>query len=191
MRIRSVVPVLVLVLMAAVSAGLRAQSAPQPTPSAQAKASPGTSDARSPSQLRVQVTIARYAGEKKTVSLPFTLWVTTEASRTSLNAGQNVEVPTTRIEDGKSVPGFLSRNIGTQITCAATVTADGRYKLEMQISDSYLAPAKTEGQMVTFKSLSTSNSLLLRDGQTAEFATSTDMVTGEVTRIDVTVTTLK
>jgi hypothetical protein len=61
--------------------------------------------------------------------------------------------------------------------------------LLLTVNDSYLSPAK-EGPFA-FKSLQANNLLYLRDGQTAEFAASTDLVTGEVTRIEVTATVLK
>lgn len=167
-----------LVLAALLSAGLVAQTAKPDAPSASKAQASTEGSEKPPMQLRVQVTISRYAGEKKVTSLPFTLWVTTSGDTAILNVGQAV-----------TPPGWTTQNVGTSITCRASPTVDGRLRLLLTVSDSYLSPAK-EGPFA-FKSLQANNLLYLRDGQTAEFAASTDLVTGEVTRIEVTATVLK
>ena len=182
-----------LLLVAAVSVELIAQTAIAPRP--EAAPTPLPSSEKALVQLRVQVTISRYNGDKKTVSLPFTLWVNADGEAATLNAGQNVPVPATTFSSGGTgttpVTSYSIRSVGTQIACRATPSGDGRLKVILSITDSHLAPAKASGEMVTTKSLETHNSLLLRSGQTAEFVASTDMVTGEVTRIEVTATVLK
>jgi hypothetical protein len=146
-------------------------------------------------QLRVQVTIVRYSGDKKTASLPFTLWVNANDEPTMLNAGQSVPVPSTHFASAGAAntppTSYNFQPVGTRITCQATPTADGRFKLTLGIRDSYPAPAKTSGDIVSLKSLETHNSLVLRSGQTAEFVAVTDMISGDVTRIEVTATVLK
>lgn len=185
-------------LAAMCSVGLIAQSPGPPVPPMpQAAPAPAAASSQQmpAAQLRVQVTIVRYAGDKKTASLPFTLWVNANDEPTMLNAGQSVPIPSPHFASAGAANtppiSYTFQPVGTRITCQGTATADGRFKLTLGIRDSYPAPAKTSGEIVSLKSLETHNSLVLRSGQTAEFVASTDMVTGEVTRIEVTATVLK
>jgi hypothetical protein len=187
-------------LAAVLSVGLIAQSPEPPVPSKpQAAPAPAAAALQQmpAAQLRVQVTIVRYSGDKKTASLPFTLWVNANDEPTSLNAGQSVPIPSPHFVSGAAAStstspiSYTFQPVGTRITCQGTPTADGRFKLTLGIRDSYPAPAKTSGDIVSLKSLETHNSLVLRSGQVAEFVASTDMITGEVTRIEVTATVMK
>jgi hypothetical protein len=44
---------------------------------------------------------------------------------------------------------------------------------------------------MAFRTFSFSNTLALRDGQTVQFATATDKITGEVLKVEVTITVMK
>jgi len=160
-----------------------AQTPPAPPPASQASKPPSVDSQLVP--LRVQVTISRYEADKKTSSLPFMLWVNANGEMTTLRNGQNVPIPA-----GAGNSPVSYQPVGTNIMAKA-VTEGSRFRLNLTIEDSSVVPAKTAAGMAAVTSLSASNSLLLRDGQTAEFLAATDKVTGEVTRIDVTVTTLK
>lgn len=187
-RMRYAVSTLALAAVLSADVLVRTAELQAPTPPA-----PTASQTKSLVQLRVQVTIVRYSGDKKTASLPFTLWVYVDGDPTSLNAAQNVLVPSVSFASaaGTPPPSYSTQNVGTRIVCSAAPSGDGRFKVSLNIGDSHLVPAKADGGTVTLKSLQTSNSLLLRDGQTAEFVAATDPISGEVTRIDVTATTLK
>jgi hypothetical protein len=140
--------------------------------------------------LKVQVTLSRYDGEKKLSSLPFTLWVNAnDSSTTSLNVG--VQVPLSEAPTPQNLQGISYRSVGTSMTCSATLLDDGRFRLNLIINDSSVSPAKEKGGLVSFQSLQTTNYLLLRDGQTAQFLAATDKVTGEVTRVEVIASVLK
>ena len=91
---------------------------------------------------------------------------------------------------GPPTRSFNYQNIGTTIAASATQT-DDRFRVTLTVDDSSVVPAKDPDGFVTLKSLKTSNLLLLTDGQRADFLAATDKVTGEVTRIVVTVTVLK
>lgn len=43
----------------------------------------------------------------------------------------------------------------------------------------------------TFRTFTSSQTLILKDGQTTQFTTATDRVSGEVTKVDVTLTVVK
>jgi ABC-type transport system substrate-binding protein len=134
--------------------------------------------------LKVQVTLSRSTGDAKTSSLPFTIWVSAnDQQSTTLNVGQQILVAA-----GGSTQ---YRSVGTNLTCGATSLDDGRFRVRLSIEDSSVAPNKESGGPPTFQSLTVQNYLLLRDGQNAQFVAATDKITGEVTKVEVTVTVLK
>ncbi len=66
--------------------------------------------------------------------------------------------------------------------------------LTIEDSQVFSDPAKlgvsTSG-LPSFQSFTSSMNVILRDGQTAQYTTATDKITGEVVRVDVTVNVLK
>jgi hypothetical protein len=145
--------------------------------------------------LKVDFVISRYDGDKKISSLPFALWVSTGGS-TNVRMGSDVPIPTS--SDGKS--GVSYRGIGTYIDCRASDAPGGKFTLDVQVQDSSVyTPGREQnsslGQTVSgfpvIRSFSSSNRLTLRDGQSAEFVMATDKVSGEVLKVNVTLTTVK
>jgi hypothetical protein len=162
---------------------------------AQSQQTPATSSQTPPKvekqviPLKVQVTLSRYDGEKKISSLPFTLWVdANDGSVTSLNLASSVPVTDT-------AGNIQGRNLGTQMTCSATSLDESRFKLSITISDSSLTPGRDKtdraGSMPIQQSIQLNNYLIVREGQVAQVVAATDKVTGEVTKIDITVSVLK
>ena len=164
-----------------------------PVPPSSVSADPPQAKAEKPLiPLRVQVTLSRSEGEKKTSSLPFTLWVSANGDQTSLNVGSRVPTPTTVVWGGAIAESYSYQNVGTSLTSSATSLDDGRFNVSLTINDSSLMPAKAAGSnLPTFQSFTAQNKLLLRDGQTAQFIAATDKVTGEVTRVEVTIAVIK
>lgn len=151
--------------------------------------------------LRLQVTIARYENDKRTSSTPFALWMNAnEPQNTRLTVGQTVPVPTTVFTAPSAgstanvpVSSINYQNVGTTIQAQAERMPDGRFRVNLTVEDTSVAQPRA-GQSVqapTMTSLTGRHVLLLRDGQTAEFLSATDKITGEVTKIDVTVSVLK
>jgi hypothetical protein len=151
--------------------------------------------------LKVQVVISRYEGEKKISSMPYTLSV--NAGRTAnLRMGTRVPVISTSYTPiaagGAGVNPLTSyqyTDVGTNIDCATSPLDDGRFRMELSVDDSSVYP-EDQGRAVgaerpSFRSFRASNSLVLRDGQTTQFTTAIDKVTGIVTKIDVTLTVVK
>jgi Flp pilus assembly secretin CpaC len=145
--------------------------------------------------LKVDFVITRFEGDKKISSLPFSIWVSTGGS-TNVRMGSDVPIPTAA--DGKS--GVTYRSVGTFIDCRAQNMSNGKFGLDVQVQDSSLyVPGKEQatqiGQTITgfpvIRSFSASNHLTLRDGQSAEFVMATDKVSGEVLKVNVTMTTVK
>ena len=155
--------------------------------------------------LRVQLVVSRHQGEKKVSSLPYTLSVVAnDNDKTSLRMGVDVPIPNTVFnavaEGGKaSVPmtSYNYRSVGTNIDCAARTLEEGLYKLDLAVEDSsiFVAEKPVTGMQglpaPSVRRFTSSFNLLLRDGQTVQHTAATDPVSGEVLRVEVTLTVLK
>jgi len=191
--------ILASLLTLAISGASQAQEPPAPATPAQST--------RAQSNLvgvKVQVVISRYQGEKKVSSLPYTLGVVVNGSKTSLRMGVDVPVVQTvfssTAKDGvANVPttSYNYRPVGTNIDCQAENTPGDYFKLVMTVTDSSLpleSGERAKGVMPNvpmFRSFNASFQLLLRDGQSSQYTSATDPVTGEVTKIDVTLNVIK
>jgi len=143
--------------------------------------------------LKVVVTISRWDGTKQTSNLPFTLWVSSnDSSPTTLNVGQRVAYASGPPNPGGPV-SYAYQNVGTTMSASATTQEDGRFRLLLNINDTSIAPGsqKDAKDGPEFLSFSANNYLLLRDGQTAQFVAATDKISGEVTKVDVSISVLK
>jgi hypothetical protein len=154
--------------------------------------------------LKVQLVVSRYAADKKISSLPYTLWVTANDKRMT-NVRMGVQVPfTTTVfsKDGKdgaaSTPmqSYQYRDVGTNIDCQAVSQADGSFNLEIKLNDSSVSfDPKDAGSALkgipSFRNFTSNFSILLKDGQTAQFASATDPISGETLKVDVTINVLK
>jgi hypothetical protein len=163
-----------------------------------------TASAQKPAQipLKVQLVLSRYRGEKKIASFPYQLWVTTNERTTNLRMGLQVPVATTTFgsvgNNTTPISSYSMKDVSTNIDCSATTGLEnGVYKLSVTVNDTSVLPRedlKAEpGQVIApaFRSFTSSFVILLRDGQTAQYTTATDPVTGEVLKIDATLTVLR
>jgi hypothetical protein len=171
--------------------------------------------------LQVRVVVSRYQGEKKVASLPYEVSVSANVGgqAAQLRMGADVPVPNTTFLPGPPqpptptptptekpappkppAPPFTSFNykaIGTNIDCSAFTTEDGRFRVHLSIEDSSVytevqdASLPIAGKVPVFRSFRSSNTLVLRDGQSRQFTAATDRISGEVVRVDVTLTVLK
>ncbi len=148
--------------------------------------------------VKVQLVVSRYQGDKKVSSLPYLLTVNTdERSRTGkggLRLGTQVPVPMTSYDkDGKPASSMQYRDVGTNIDCFVTAMEEGRFKLDLTIEDSSIdtSPGNPAGAAPAFKSFRTNDSMILKDSQSAQLSTATDKVSGDVWKVDVTLTVVK
>ena len=139
--------------------------------------------------LKVQIVVSRYQGEKKISSLPYTLSVTAGVGRTSANIRMGAQVP---------VPAAGSvqyRDVGTNIDCEAQALEDGRFRLQISVDDSSVyaeeRPSAATSGSPSFRAFRAIDSMVLRDGGTSQFTTATDKLSGEIVKIDVTLTVVK
>lgn len=149
--------------------------------------------------LKIQLVVSRQTGDNKKISsLPYTLWVTANEKRmTSVRMGVQVPVPSITInKEGVSTPSYNYRDVGTNIDCQARGPADGVFSLDIGLNDSSVSfDAKESGPTLkgapAFRNFTSNFSILLKDGQTAQYATATDPLSGETVKVDVTLTVLK
>jgi type II secretory pathway component GspD/PulD (secretin) len=152
--------------------------------------------------VKVQLTLSRYQGEKKIASLPYLMTVNTEdrsrSGRANLRLGTQVPITTMSRPGGDanapSVPTVVYKDVGTNIDCLVYAYEDGRFRLDLTVEDSSVEGA-AEGKPLPanplFRSFKTSNQLLLRDGQSMQYTTATDKVSGEVWKVDVTLNVVR
>jgi type II secretory pathway component GspD/PulD (secretin) len=155
-------------------------------------------DTKPHQSLKVQVVLSRYQGDKKVSSLPYTLTVTTNDRPTSLRMGAQVPVGTSFSTAGGAPPvqSFSYRDVGTSIDCGAYALEGGKYGLRLTVEDSSVYPDDTGATAPptghpSFRSFRSDQTIVLADGQSAQYTTATDKVTGEVVKVDVTLTVLK
>jgi hypothetical protein len=158
--------------------------------------------------LSVNVTVTRYQGEKKISSMPYMLAVNAnklgQAGPALLRMGAKVPVPSVALPAtnpsgvaGSTPPAsFNYQDIGTNIDCTAKVVDEG-FELRMSVSDTSVytniqdKATPTVGNIPVFRSYQSTNTLVLKDGQSREFTAATDRVSGEVIRIAVTLRVVK
>ena len=155
--------------------------------------------------LEIEITIARYQGEKKISSVPYQLAVNAEGGEAKLRMGSEVPVFSaafTPAAAGKEKEGpaplrsYNYRSIGTTITSSARTAPENRFEVNLYVEDRsvYTGTEKTvpggEGVPV-FRNFNSTNTLLLRDGQTRQYTAAVDRVSGEVVKLEVTLRVVK
>jgi hypothetical protein len=160
-----------------------------------------------PTPLKIQLVLSRYQGEKKVSSVPYTLSVIANDNNgsASVRMGVQVPIPTQVIGAAGAIPSYNYKDIGTNIDCNASTAADGSYKVSLTVADSsvYFQEAEPSGSapqvprapgmggMPAFRSFTSTFRIWLRDGQTSQYTSVTDQVSGQVLKIDATLTVLK
>jgi hypothetical protein len=184
--------VTVALLVASIVAPVAAQDPPVPVPTpAQNRPNAATSPDL---PLQVQIVIARYLNDKRVSSLPFSLSMSTaRGSKANVRMGGNVAVPTTVFTpqgDAKTSPltSYTFQNVGTNIDVYAVESPAGRIGLNVTISETTLKPADPGSQVnvPSTNNYQSSNTVFVKDGETAQFTAATDRISGEEVRIEVT-----
>jgi hypothetical protein len=158
--------------------------------------------------IKIQVVFAEFDGEKKTKSLPYTIYHNTthgsllQTDFTKLRLSTPFRIP---------VGPNNSRNIdlATNLDCRAVRYDDGRFLVQLSADRSWVeeetinvARTPATGSQTTSNAEDLSKQpvvrsvridvyLSLRDGQTVETVAATDPITGRVFRIDATLNVLK
>src|SRR5262249_54128294 len=132
-------------------------------------------------------------------SMPYVLSVNSnDLTKSSLRMGAMVPMPSIAFgpqitDDVKVAVPFNYQNVGTNIDCDARTLEDGRFRLTISIDDSSIYPVEMspKGTPQAIRSFKLSNTVVLKDGQSAQFTTATDKLSGDVVKIDVTLTVMK
>ena len=103
------------------------------------------------------------------------------------------------VVDGKTMPAagpIQYQDVGTNIDCTVVALDEGRFRGEITVDDSSSSAderpaAAPPAASPSFRSFRASDSTVLKDGQTAQFTTATDKVSGEIVKVDVTLTVVK
>ncbi|HEY7497705.1 MAG TPA: hypothetical protein VH740_04305 [Vicinamibacterales bacterium] len=184
---------LTIALVACALTPIAAQEPPQERPAQTVMTSPGNQI-----PLKVQFVLSRLKGEQKVSSTPYMLGVLSNSQKTSLRMGIQVPVIQTIFgasKDAANIPqsSYTYRDVGTNIDCTAQNMGNGFFNLVITVSDSSIqldrGAATQQKQLMpdvpAFRSFNASFAMTLREGQTMQYASATDPVSGEVMRIDV------
>ena len=201
---RSVLTLLTCVVV--MTAPGRAQEKPEPgSPAAErppAALLPRSEQPRALVPLKVQIVLSRFKGDKKIGSLPYILGVAAnDRLATSLRMG--IEVPIGRKGESGPFAGISYRSVGTNIDCQADSSADGAYRLAIKVDDTSVLPEASDGSaasgvrtaiigdMPAFRAFKSNFTVVLRDGQTTQYTSAADPISGEVMKIDVSLSVIK
>jgi hypothetical protein len=149
--------------------------------------------------VKLQVIVSRYAGDKKISSAPYTLSANAgsaaaprgEWALATLRMGAKIPVTAT-VATGMPA-SYSYQDVGTSIDCRTAMLDDGRFRLEISVDDSsvYELNQTKPDEHPSFRSFKANDSMVLKDGQSAQFTAATDKVSGEVTRVEVTLNVVK
>ncbi len=167
--------------------------------------------------VRVDISFTRFQGEKKVSSLPFSLLASAADWRegtnpVSIRMGVDVPVGTSTTTENQTTPAGSGatrstgttrtnvqyRSVGTDIDCRVNRLDENRYSVRVSVSDSSIySPDGDAGKGVknldpaAFRTFSTANTVVMRDGQTVLFGVGTDKISGETLKVEVTLHVVK
>lgn len=192
------IPLLVLVMLLPI---VRAQEKPkaEDKPKAEAPTTP----------VKVTIVFTEYEGDKKTKSLPYTVYINAPDAAelkpqwVKLRVGNRVPVYT-----GGSTGNMTYLDVGTNIDARAAHTPEGHFLLYLNLERSWvegdvLVPVQKPPETTVpdphagsfrepiIRNFRSELDLKLREGQTLETTMATDPVTGKVMKVDVTLSVVK
>ncbi len=166
-------------------------------------------------QLRVEVVIARYEGERKVASIPNSFLLAAyprdtprgKHPKSELKMGVEVPIPVTTFAAASGEKGgtlapatsFQYRNVGTNLQCRAREIGGGLFEIVLWLDSSTVyagadaegAAYEGQGARTMFRTFNVALRPLLRDGESVETVASADPVTGEVVKVSVSMKVVK
>jgi hypothetical protein len=166
------------------------------------QAIPGGKPVTAAAPVQLQIVISRTRGDKKISSMPHVLTVRPDDVRNlwaRLRVGAQIPIPNAAPPAGATVTpsAYSFKEIGTSIDATANAQPDGRYQVNLSISETSVYGEGSEpqnlrgGAIPALRSYQSTNSVFLREGQTSQFTAGTDPLTGDIVRVDVTLTVPK
>ncbi len=145
--------------------------------------------------LKLQVVFSRYQGEKKVSSVYYTLPVNADNSYSRVHVGFQVPL---RYESKETSGNVVFKDVGNSVGCRAQPADDGgRFKLDCAFDQSSVhangekAGAEAGTLPPVLRDFRSEVSFFLRDGQTTQLTAATDPVSGDVVKVDVTLSVVK
>ena len=139
--------------------------------------------------VKLQILFSKYEGERKTSSLPYTVFASANGDRAQINVSTNVPIV-------GSSGAVTYTNLGTSIDATIT-TESGRYKVVLSLKDNYMVVPKPEAENAnvrpaadsqSFGQFSYSGAITLKEGETKQVISAADRASGEVVKVDITLT---
>ena len=182
-----VVP-LVAIMLTLVVRGAAGQAPPQPAPPAPQPAAARPEPVRAAAPVRLQIVLSRFNGDKRVATQPYGLATVANGRPKILRIG--AEVPIAGVAAGtKESPSYKS--VGTNIVAEVSANEDGRFLVNLSAESSSPYDDQKQAGRPAFRNHRLEGTAYLRDGQTAEIATATDNLTGEVIKMEVTLNAVK
>jgi len=140
--------------------------------------------------VKLQFLVSAYEGDHKVSSVPYTLLATANGGQVTFLNGINVPILTS---EGK----ITYTNIGTTITCTVT-TESGNFRLAINFDEKSVITAKSPAAPTgtttrpldspSFHDLNYIGTITVKDGETKQLISVPDKATGEVEKVEVTLT---
>lgn len=141
--------------------------------------------------VKLQFVISTFEGDRKISSIPYTLLATANGGQVTFLNGTNVPIQVSG--DGK----ITYTNIGTNITCTVTTEA-GNFRLAINFDEKSVTAAKTPpppagtltkpSEPPTFRDMNYVGTITIKDGESKQLISVPDKGSGEVIKVDVTLT---
>jgi hypothetical protein len=141
--------------------------------------------------VKLQFVISTFEGDRKVSSIPYTLLATANGGQVTFLNGANVPIQVSG--DGK----ITYTNIGTTIVCTVTTEA-GNFRVNISFDEKSVTPAKTPAspagtapkppESPSIRDVNYNGTITIKDGETKQLIAAPDKGTGEVTKVDVTLT---
>jgi hypothetical protein len=145
--------------------------------------------------LKLQITLARYLGEKKVSSAPYLLAFCADDRPARLRMGTRIPV-----RGGKEGGEVSYQEVGNNIDCSAGALGEGRFRLQCTLDQSFVyspagqRPAEQEtspGPVPLFRTFRSEVTLFVRDGQSVQYTSAADPVSGETLRVEGTLSVVR
>jgi hypothetical protein len=140
--------------------------------------------------VKLQFVISTFDGDRKVSSIPYTFLATANGGSVTYLNGMNVPIQT---GDGK----ITYTNIGININCTVT-TETGNFRIAINFDDKSVTTAKTPAaptgtptkppETPTFRDVNYVGTITVKDGETKQLISVPDKGTGEVIKVEVTLT---
>jgi Flp pilus assembly secretin CpaC len=111
------------------------------------------------------------------------------------------DLPYSTVSNAEGKPhtqSYAYRTVGIGIDVTGQIMMEpGVYRMDISVSDTSVAMSnQIQGSPAVagvpmFRNFSTNGSVVLRDGQTSQLTTAADPITGEIMRVDVTLSVVK